>query len=100
MSERGTCGTPLRPQQSDTRRSETPSRGPDRSPTSEEHRLSLDDIVGGVRFVDGSEAKIVSGIDDHSRFVVWARVVERATARPVCDALAAAMAVHGVPEGS
>ena len=24
------------------------------------------DIVGGVRLVDGSEAKIVSGIDDHS----------------------------------
>ncbi len=46
------------------------------------------DIVGGVRLVDGSEAKIVSGIDDHSRFVISARVVARATARPVCDALA------------
>jgi hypothetical protein len=56
------------------------------------------DIVGGVRIVDGSEAKIVSGIDDHSRFVVSARVVARATARPVCDALTHAMRVHGVPE--
>jgi transposase InsO family protein len=56
------------------------------------------DIVGGVRLGDGSEAKIVSGIDDHSRFVVSARVVARATARPVCDALALAMACHGVPE--
>lgn len=56
------------------------------------------DIVGGVRLVDGSEAKIVSGIDDHSRFVVSARVVARATARPVCDALTHAMRVHGVPE--
>ena len=56
------------------------------------------DVVGGVRLVDGSEAKIVSGIDDHSRFVVSARVVARATARPVCDALEAAMARHGVPE--
>ena len=45
------------------------------------------DIVGGVRIVDGREAKIVSGIDDHSRYVVSARVVARATARPVCDAL-------------
>ena len=27
------------------------------------------DIVGGVCLADGSEAKIVSGIDDHSRFV-------------------------------
>ncbi len=56
------------------------------------------DVVGGVRLVDGSEAKIVSGIDDHSRFVVSAWVVARATARPVCDALEAAMAVHGVPD--
>jgi transposase InsO family protein len=56
------------------------------------------DIVGGVRIVDGSEAKIVSGIDDHSRFVVSARVVVRATARPVCDALMYAMDSHGVPE--
>ena len=56
------------------------------------------DIVGGVRLVDGSEAKIVSGIDDHSRFVVSAQVVARATARPMCDALALAMRTHGVPE--
>jgi transposase InsO family protein len=57
------------------------------------------DIVGGVRLVDGSEAKIVSGIDDHSRFCVSAFVVVRATARPVCDAMALAMERHGVPEG-
>jgi Integrase core domain/leucine-zipper of insertion element IS481 len=56
------------------------------------------DVVGGVRLIDGSEAKIVSGIDDHSRFVVCACVVARATAHPVCDALEAAMARHGVPE--
>jgi transposase InsO family protein len=56
------------------------------------------DIVGGVRLVDGSEAKIVSGLDDHSRFVVCAGVVARATAWPVCDALEAALVAHGVPE--
>jgi transposase InsO family protein len=56
------------------------------------------DVVGGVRLVDGSEAKIVSGIDDHSRFVVCAQVVMRATARPVCDALETAMSAHGVPD--
>jgi transposase InsO family protein len=55
------------------------------------------DIVGGVRLVDGSEAKIVSGVDDHSRFCISAAVVARATARPTCDALATAMARHGVP---
>lgn len=56
------------------------------------------DIVGGVQIVDGSQAKIVSGIDDHSRFVISARVVARATAVPVCDALTWAMDAHGVPE--
>ena len=56
------------------------------------------DIVGGVRLVDGWRASIVSGVDDHSRFVISARVVERATARPVCDALALAMRTHGVPQ--
>jgi hypothetical protein len=56
------------------------------------------DVVGGVRLCDGSEAKIVSGIDDHSRFVISAAVVARATARPVCDALEAAIARHGAPE--
>jgi len=56
------------------------------------------DVVGGVRLADGSEAKIVSGIDDHSRFCVSALVVARATARPTCDALALAMRRHGVPE--
>jgi transposase InsO family protein len=56
------------------------------------------DVVGGVRLADGSEAKIVSGIDDHSRFVICARVVARATARPVCDALEWALHAYGCPE--
>jgi len=56
------------------------------------------DVTGGVRLVDGSELKVVTGIDDHSRFCVSAKVVRRATARPVCDALAEAMARHGVPD--
>ena len=33
------------------------------------------DIVGGVRLADGTEAKIVTGVDDHSRFCVSAHVV-------------------------
>jgi transposase InsO family protein len=56
------------------------------------------DVVGGVRLADGSEAKIVSGIDDHSRFCVSAFVVARATARPTCDALAFALRRYGVPD--
>jgi transposase InsO family protein len=56
------------------------------------------DITFGVRLRDGSRPAIVTGIDDHSRFCVSAKVVERATARPVCDALLDAMRRHGVPE--
>ena len=55
------------------------------------------DVVGGVQLADGWKASIVSGIDDHSRFVVSAHVVRRATARPTCDALAKAMRAYGVP---
>ena len=61
------------------------------------------DIVGGLMLVDPStgvlrEAKVVTGVDDHSRFCVIASVVERATSRAVCLALAAALARYGVPE--
>ena len=56
------------------------------------------DVMGGVRLADGRELKIVTGIDDHSRFCVCAHLTPRATARPVCEALLAAMRRHGVPE--
>lgn len=56
------------------------------------------DVMGGVRLDDGRELKIVTGIDDHSRFCVCARLTPRATARPVCEALLAAMQRHGTPE--
>jgi transposase InsO family protein len=56
------------------------------------------DVMGGVRLGDGDEAKVITGIDDHSRFCVSALVVARATARPTCDALALAMRTHGVPD--
>ena len=56
------------------------------------------DVVGGVRLADGSEAKIVSGIDDHSRYAVSAWVVARATAHPICEALQAALGRYGIPE--
>jgi len=57
------------------------------------------DVTLGVHLQDGTSPSIVTGIDDHSRFCVSAKVVERATARPVCDALLEAMQRHGVPEG-
>jgi transposase len=40
------------------------------------------DVMGGVRLVDGTELKAVTGIDDHSRFCVAFGLVERATSRP------------------
>jgi hypothetical protein len=36
------------------------------------------DIMGGVLLVDGRELKLISGIDDHSRFIVIAALVTRA----------------------
>ena len=56
------------------------------------------DVMGGVRLTDGHELKIVTGIDDHSRYCVCAALTPRATARPVCEALLAALERHGVPE--
>ncbi len=56
------------------------------------------DVMGRAFLSDGREMKFVTGIDDHSRFVVCVRVVPRATARPVCAALLGALHQHGVPE--
>jgi len=56
------------------------------------------DIVGGVLLADGREVKVVTGVDDHSRFCVIAAVVSKATGRAVCLALAAALREYGVPD--
>nr|WP_019355171.1 IS481 family transposase [Streptomyces sp. AA1529] len=61
------------------------------------------DIVGGVMLVNPvtgelSEAKIVTGVDDHSRYCVIASVVERATGRAVCAAIVGALRRFGVPQ--
>jgi hypothetical protein len=55
------------------------------------------DIVGGVFLADGTEAKIVTGLDDHSRYCVIASVVPRATGRAVCLTFAGALRRYGVP---
>ena len=55
------------------------------------------DVMGRVFLASGVELKVVTGIDDHSRFCVAAKLVFRATARPVCATLAEAMRIHGVP---
>jgi hypothetical protein len=55
------------------------------------------DLVGGVPLADGRECKMVTGIDDHSRFVVIASVVAVPSAGAVCSAFTAAMRRYGVP---
>jgi transposase InsO family protein len=56
------------------------------------------DVVGGFLLADGSHAKALTGVDDHSRFCVSAALMARERTRPVCDALGAALAAHGVPQ--
>jgi transposase InsO family protein len=56
------------------------------------------DITGSVFLADGTELKLISGIDDHSRFCVIATVVRRGTARAVCRAFIAAMRTYGIPD--
>jgi transposase InsO family protein len=56
------------------------------------------DIISGVFLADGTECKVVTGIDDHSRFCVLAKVVRRATARQVCLAFTQAMSTYGIPD--
>jgi transposase InsO family protein len=56
------------------------------------------DIVGGVMLADGTEVKVVTGVDDHSRYCVLATVVARPTGRAVCLALASALRRYGIPE--
>ena len=55
------------------------------------------DIVGGVPLADGRSCKLVTGIDDHSRFVVLAAVVAVPSGRAVCEAFTSAMRRYGVP---
>jgi hypothetical protein len=56
------------------------------------------DVVGGFLLADGSHAKALTGVDDHSRFCVSARLMPRERTRAVCDALAAALRTYGCPQ--
>jgi len=56
------------------------------------------DVMGGVLLEDGTELKVVTGVDDHSRFCVAAGLVTRAISKAVCDVLAASLARWGIPD--
>jgi transposase-like protein len=54
------------------------------------------DVTASLFLAGGRECKVITGIDDHSRFCVIAAVVMRATARAVCLAFTAAMTEYGI----
>ncbi len=56
------------------------------------------DVVGGVLLDDRTDLKLVTGIDDHSRFCVLAKLVQRPTSRAVCAAFVSALRRFGVPD--
>jgi transposase InsO family protein len=55
------------------------------------------DVVGGFVLADGTKAKALTGVDDHSRFCVSAHLMRRETSGNVCDGLAKALRSYGVP---
>jgi transposase InsO family protein len=56
------------------------------------------DVMGGVKLEDGTQAKILIGIDDHSRFWVAAGLVRRATSKAVCEVFSASLRRFGIPD--
>ena len=56
------------------------------------------DVMVGVMLDDGTDLKVVTGIDDHSRFCVAAGLVTRATSRAVCEVFKASLLTYGVPD--
>jgi transposase InsO family protein len=56
------------------------------------------DVVGGFLLADGTRAKALTGVDDHSRFCVSAHLMTRESSQGVCRGLARALRAYGVPE--
>jgi transposase InsO family protein len=55
------------------------------------------DVVGGFPLADGSSAKALTGIDDHSRMCVCAHLMARERTRAVCEGFRAAVRTYGTP---
>lgn len=56
------------------------------------------DVMGGVLLEDGTELKVVTCVDDHSRFCIATGLVRRATSKAVCGVLVASLERYGVPD--
>src|SRR6266705_2671331 len=55
------------------------------------------DVVHGFLLSDGTSAKALTGIDDHSRYCVSARLMASERTQSVCDGFYSAMQTYGVP---
>ncbi len=55
------------------------------------------DVVHGFLLADGTSAKALTGIDDHSRFCVSARLMARERTQAVCDGFSSALRTYGLP---
>ena len=55
------------------------------------------DTVGGFLLADGTTAKALTGVDDHSRYCVSAQLMHRERTQAVCDGFTSAMRNYGVP---
>jgi transposase InsO family protein len=56
------------------------------------------DVVGGFVLADGTRAKALTGVDDHSRMCVSAHLMLRESSQKVCAGLTRALETFGVPE--
>src|SRR5438445_4555298 len=56
------------------------------------------DVVGGFHLADGTTAKALTGVDDHSRFCVSARLMHRERTSKVCEGFSGALRKYGVPD--
>ncbi len=55
------------------------------------------DVVHGFLLADGTSAKALTGVDDHSRYCVSARLMARERTQSVCDGFSSALKTYGVP---
>ncbi len=55
------------------------------------------DLVHGFVLADGTSAKALTGVDDHSRYCVSARLMPRERTQAVCDGFSSALNTYGVP---
>jgi transposase InsO family protein len=55
------------------------------------------DVVHGFVLADGSSAKALTGVDDHSRYCVSARLMASERTQAVCDGFSSALKTYGVP---